>query len=452
MLETLKQKLNMDKEMQRMVMRLAWPVIIEQLLGTLLAVVATMLMKPVGPAAVAGTGLIGTLLLLIQAIFAALSTGTTVLVARLIGEGSPQKATRAVGQSMLMAIVCSLLIGTLCFVFANQVVDIFFGATDKLVLEYAKRFFVYVALGLPFMLITIVGGGALRGAGQMRAPTIVAVLTNIVNVSLALWFIYGLNMGIDGVGLALLIARIVGALATLYVLYLGKTTLRQSVSDLVHFDGELMGRTLKVGLPAALEQLVMQGGFLAAQMFVLSHMPGADIAAYHITISVNTLMQMPVMGMAITTVALVGQNLGAGKPEVAQKVTTTTIKMSVIATGILSLLVAVFARHAANIYTADEEVITLASVAIPLFASCGPVIAFINMLASALRAGGDIYYVMWSGVAGIWLGRLGMALVFVFVLGLGLPGVFYAMMIDFYVRAVLYYLRYKKGKWKTIKV
>jgi len=450
-IETLKA----ERPLRGEIYRLAWPSIVEQLLVMAVGMVSTMFVGQLSREALVAVGLINMMVMFIQSVFAALSTGTTVLVARLTGEQDPDGVNMTVSQSLTLSVVSSLLTTALCYIFADQLLALFLGNAQPGVIDAAKTYFMVTLISLPFMMISIIMGGALRGAGDTRTPMYSAGIANIVNVALSYVLIFGFGgieaRGIYGAGEAVVIARGFGLLVIVYSLFAGRCVLKPSWRRLFKADIPIIKKILYVGLPASLEQGIMQGGFLVMQLLTI-WMGTVAAAVYQIGMSVNSLAFMPVFGVALSATTLVGQNLGANDPEKAERCGLQTMYVSVALISVIAVLMFVFSRELASLYSNDPEVIELGSRVIRIFAVAEPSLAVMNVMSAVLRGAGDIRFIMFTSMGSIWGIRIFLSYLLEVYFQMGVIGMWYAIMIDLTVRAIVYWLRFKAGKWKLIRI
>jgi len=417
--------------------------------------VSTMFVGQLSVEALVAVGLINMIVMFIQSVFAALSTGTTVVVARLTGEQDSDGVNMTVSQSLTLSIICSLVLTLFCYIFADQLLGLFLGNAEPQVFETARLYFLRTLISLPFMMISIIMGGALRGAGDTRTPMYAAGVSNIVNVILSFVLIFGFGpieaRGIYGAAEAVVVARAFGLIVTLFVLFTGKCVLKPTWQRMIKAEIDIIKKILFVGLPASLEQVIMQGGFLVMQLLVV-WMGTVEAAVYQIGMSVNSLAFMPVFGLALSATTLVGQNLGAKDPDKAEKSGLQTMYISVVLISVIAVLMFVFSRELASLYSSDPEVIELGSAVIRIFAIAEPSLAVMNVMSASLRGAGDIRFIMFTSLVSIWGIRVFLSYILERFFQMGIIGMWYAIFIDLSVRALFYWLRFRAGKWKHIRI
>ncbi len=450
-----------EKNLKKSVLRLAIPAVMEQVLVMVVGVISTMLVGRLGKESLSAVGIVNQTIAFILVLSTALSTGSTVLVARLIGEGKRQDARDAMRQSVVLGTAAFVIVAVLCRIFAEPIVRLFFGSAEPEVLRLASLYFRISALALPFLLVNTIISGNMRGAGNMKAPMFIAGMVNILNLGLGIVLIFGLHLptlgltipayGVEGAAWAVSIARIFGGIVSITWIRLQDGPLRTPLLKGFHLNFSLLGRIGNVGLPAMFEQVVMQGGFLMIQV-VLSGMGTLTMAVMQIGNSVNSIAFIPIWGFGLAATTLIGQTLGEGRPEVAKKAGLAATRISLMISLTLSVILFVLARPLVGLYTIDPEVLEVGIIAIRIFCVSQPFLSVVIVLSGALRGAGDIKYVMLTGFVGVWGMRLLLTVLFHRYLNLGPLSVWYAFGMDFLVRATMYWLRFNKGKWMSIRV
>lgn len=436
----------------RNILALAWPAILEQILWMVAGVVSTILVSRLSAAAVSAVGVVGQVFNVIGALFTIVSTGGTVLIARLIGQRDLFTAKEALKQIILLSAGLSLVVMALCLAAAYPILKLFMGSAEADVFAQGMTYFRLLSLSLPFFILNSALSGVMRGSGDTKTPLYIAILGNAVHLSLAALFIFGLDMGVAGAGLALTLARVVGGALPLLLILSGKGNLGIRVrSWKLRLDTGLIRRISHIGLPATYEQVVMQLGFLLMQTLVVG-MGTLPCAAYQIGGNITSLLNMPIFGLNVAVTTLVGQSLGEDAPDKADAYARKCLRLSTYF--ILTLGVAIFLAVGplTALYTGD--LVTQAAT-LPVARLLMVSMAFsgvINVMSGALRAAGDNNFIFLSTGLGIWVARIGLTLLLHFVFQMGILSAVYAQMADFGLRSVLYLVRWRQGKWRTLKI
>lgn len=435
------------------VLLLAGPVIVEMALQSSVGIADVAMVGRLGPASIAAIGLSNQIYMLALTAFAAVRTGTTVLIARLVGAGDLEAANRAARQSMLLAVCISVLLMILGLLFPAAGLRLL-GAGDDVIVA-GVGYMRWKAVSVLFAIVVMTSTGILRGCGDTLTSMYANTTINIVNITLNWVFIFGNlgmpAMGAAGAGFSTMLARAAGALIMLWVLLKGRSGIRLKLIDDNRPHWETLKRVLNVGLPAAMEDLLLRG----AQIFFTLIITGLGTnmyAAHQIALRADSVAFMPGMGFAVAATTLIGQNLGAKQPELARRAGWLTIYLCVAMMSAVGVLLFSFAVPIVGFFTTESEVIMEGAKVMRLMAFAMPFMAIARVAAGALRGAGDTRYVMWGTGISIWVARLGLAFIFVKILNWGLIGAWVGMGADHVARAVFFGVRYKLGKWQNIKV
>jgi putative MATE family efflux protein len=451
-------RLKFDRSRDREIISMAWPSIAEQVLEMMVGIVSMMFMGSLGNAAVAAVGMVTTLMNFIQTVFAGLSIGTTVIIARVTGEGNTAEAKRTLVQSIYMAIVAGFLLMIAGRAFSAPIIRFFMGAADAEVMDLGSAYFGIILFNLPCLVLDIIVSGAMRGAGDVKPPMIITGGVNILNIFLNFVLIFGVPflgipaMGVRGSAIAVTVSRIAGVTVRVLVLYRYKRLrLRLTFRDDYRLRPALMKRVINIGVPGFIEQAVVQGGFVALQVIVVS-MGTVAMAAYQIGLNINAIVFFPIFGFAIANTTLVGQSLGERDYQKAHSYAYESLKLAIVLAFALGVLTFSFAPQLAMLYTTDPETIREAAVIVCVFGVLEPLLAVLNVCSATLKAAGDIKYVMITSFIGLWLLRVLPAFALDRLLGWGLNAICVAIFLDFSLRSLMYLLRMNKGTWKFLKV
>ena len=436
-----------------MVNRLAWPVILENLFQTLLGVVDMLMVSRLGSAAIAGVGTANQVMFVVNATFAAITVGTTVLVARFTGSGQPAEANRVAKQSLLLGVAISATIMLLGSFFAKPVVALLGAEAD--VAALGGSYLRVVSQMAIFLVTMFIASGALRGAGDTRTPMLVTGFINLVNAGADYVLIFGHlglpAMGVSGSAWAASIARAVGMVIMLAVLLRGRMKVSIAGREGWGFDLGLIQRILRLGIPSMLEQLLMSGGMLLYSVITIGL--GTKVyATQRITFNALSISFMPGFGFAMAATTLTGQNLGAKRADLAERSTWYAVRIAAAWMSSMGLLLVFAGRPIMRLFSQDPEIIALGTVALKVIALSQPLQALAQVLAGGLRGAGDTRFPMVMTFLGIWLVRLPVSYLMGPLLGYGLPGIYVSNVLDSLVRAVVCFLRYRTGRWREIEV
>ena len=453
--------------LNRRVLMLAWPVMVENLLQTMLGIVDTAMISRLGSDAIAGVGSAIQMVFLINSLFSAISVGTTVLVARYIGARKPEDASHVLKQSILLSFIMSTLVAIIGGLFADPIIG--FLGLDAQARAYGAEYWRIICITSLVLILMFMLGGALRGAGDTRTPMTVTAIINVVNVGAAYVLIFGAFgipvLGVTGSAWGATIARTVGALMMLGLLFGNKTlrkilrrpplpiTLRSRKNW--NFDLGLTRRIMAIGVPSMIEQFLTSFGSLTFSLIVI-HMGTVVYATQRITFNALSLSFLPGFAFSIAATALVGQFLGAKQPEQAQKAAWVAVRSAFIwmtGMGLLFFfagewLLAPFIPPGPD----GPAIRDLGIQALKVIAIAQPIQAMGFVLAGALRGAGDTRYPMWITGVDMWLVRIPLAYLIGVILGFGLPGVYTGIIFGSFWRSVMNFWRWERGRWKEIDV
>lgn len=447
-------------DIKKDILKLAWPLIIEQFLVMFVGLISTIFVAHIGKEAIAAVGMVNTVIYFLQTIFAGLSVGCTVIIARLIGENKKDNVKIALIQSLFIALIVALIITITGYFLSYSIIRFFLGNMGEKTLIIGLTYYKIIILGLPFMVFDIVIAGAQKGSGDTKTPMIVSAIVNIINIILSGILIFGVTihdktiinpLGIVGSALAVTIARISGGIMRFITLYINKGVLNISFKCKFTLDKQILKRILRIGFPAFLEQFIMQGGFLVMQKLIVS-LGTTSAAVYQIGLSANSLANIPILGFSVAATTLVGQSLGKPDYRKAKKYADEATSLCLLITSLLSIIMIILARPVSYIYSNDLTVIKASIPVIRLFSMFQPFISIMLVCAGVLRASGDVMYIMLTAIIGLWLFRIFISYELNKHTSFALYSVMIGIGLDFSIRAAMYGLRMKAGKWKYLKV
>ena len=336
---------------------LAWPVILSFGLDSILGLSSMLMVGRLGADAVGAVGLATQILGAVRAGIAAVGTGTVALVARYIGANDRDSAEDVLKQSVVFGVLVSTIIAIPVIIFARPLMGLF--QVHGQMADMGARYLQVVMLSEPFQGIFLMCASALRGAGDTRTPLWIGGIIDV----LAIFFNYALifgkfgfpALGVDGSAVATLLAIAIGGILFFYALSIPGMVLNFKWQGLWP-DFSLGRRILSVGNPAAIEQLLIQFGFVAYVGFVARY--GAkEIAAYFIGVRILALSFLPGFGFSAASATLVGQGLGAGDPNFSRKAGWESTRMSIVLMTAMGLVFIVFAHGIAALFIDDKTVI-----------------------------------------------------------------------------------------------
>jgi MATE family, multidrug efflux pump len=423
------------------------------LFQTMLGVVDLLMVSTLGAAAIAGVGSSLQLMFLVISALSAVTVGTTVLVARFTGAGRPEDATRTAKQSLVLGVVLAAAITVLGHFYSHSVVAML--GVEPEVVQTGGDYLAVVAQMSIFLVVQLVCGGALRGAGDTRTPMVVTGLVNVVNVAVAYVLIFGHlgfpALGVMGSAWGAGAARMVGAIVMLGVLASGRRRVDIRGRAGWRPDLTLMRRVLRIGLPSMVEQTFMSGGMLLYSVIVIG-MGTAVYAAQRITFNALSISFMPGMGFGMAATTMTGQALGAQRTDLARRSTWIAFRMAALWMCTMGVGLFVFGEQIMRLFSSDPTIVAVGAPALRVIALSQPLQALGQVMAGSLRGAGDTRFPMIATGLSVWLVRLPLGWIFGVPLGWGLAGVYISNVLDAGVRASANFWRFRSGRWQRQKV
>lgn len=435
------------KWIRKDVFKLAVPILTEQLFVISLGMINTMMAGHIGKEAVSAIGMVDSINNIFIAFFSALAIGGMVVVAQFIGQGNIKKANATMKQALYSGLIITLFVTIIMFLFQGPIIATLFGSAEPTVISNAHTYLGITLLTYPLITIDLVANGLLRGAGDTKTPMKISIFMNIINVCLTYTFINILGMGIIGAALGIAIARVSGGIIILIVLLRGSKILKLTNIKEFKFDKSLLKLIFGIGIPASVESLLFNGGKLITQIFIVN-MGTIAIASNAIAGSVATMLNVPGNSLCIAATALVGKYMGRGETKEAENALSYITKLSTILLTVIALIFIPFAGKVVALFTNNVEIIHLTSTVLIVNSLCIPLWSISFVLPSGLKGAGDVKYTLVTTIIGMWLFRITLGYLLGVVFKFGLVGVWLGMVIDWVVRGSLYYIRFKKGKWK----
>jgi putative MATE family efflux protein len=438
--------------LNRAVVLLAIPMVLEMVLESLFAVVDVFWVARMGADAVATVGLTESLLSLIFAVGFGLGLSTTAMVARRIGEKDAPGAAVAGVQSIVIGLATSLLVGVPCWIYAPRLLQIM-GASPQIVATgsgYAR-----IALGgCGAILMLFLNNAIFRGAGDAAVAMRLLWVSNIINLVLDPCLIFGLGpfpkLGVTGAALATFIGRSIGVLYQFYRLLRGTERIHILVNQ-IRVNLHVLFRLLRVSLVGILQFTIADVSWIGL-VRIVSLFGSAALAGYTIAIRILIFVILPSWGLSNAAATLVGQNLGAKQPERAEQSVWRTGLYNMIFLGSVGVLFIFFAEPVIRLFTSDPAVV-------PLAVSCLRILSYGNIgyaygmvMLQAFNGAGDTVTPTVVNFFGFWLLELPLAYALAVPLHLRSNGAYYAIVIAEGAIAAAGVLLFRRGRWKRQEI
>jgi putative MATE family efflux protein len=432
---------------------LAIPMILELSLESVFAVVDMFFVGKLGENAIATVGLTESVIAIVYSLGIGLSTAATAVVARRTGEKNEDEAAHAGVQTIILALIVSVVITSVGIAFAPNVLQIM-GAKPDVVKEGAV--FTRIMLGANSVIILIfLINGIFRGAGNAVIAMRSLWLASICNIVLCPLLIYGIGpingLGLKGAAIATVIGRGIGVIYQCYHLLKGSSSIHIKAR---HFklDWPLMKTIIGIAWPATFQFLIASGSWIVLAALIAKSGGTAATAGYQVAMRNVVFFILPAWGLSNAAATLVGQNLGAKQPHRAEQSVLLTAKYNAIFMSGVMLLFILFAGPIISIFTNDPEVRRTGTLALRII-GCGYIFYGIGMvMAQALNGAGDTKTATMINLFGFWIFQIPFAFLLVKWLDMGAVGAFISIPVAESIMAVAAYIFFKKGRWKSVVV
>ena len=427
----------------KLCLMLSYPAIIAQLSSVLMQYIDTSMVGHLGAAAGAAIGLVAPCMWLLGGFCGACSSGFSVQVAHLIGANDFKAAREVFRQALVSALAFSGLIALLGVAVSGPLPHWLGGSPE--ILSDSSRYFFIVAACIPLMQIDWMCAAMLQVSGNMKVPSYLNIGMCVLDVCFNYLFIYVLDMGVIGAALGTGLAELITASAMLYFVAVRSPELNL-LQDRGSFrpTAKVLSKAAGIGGPMALQNALIRGGYIASTIIV-APLGTIAIAANSFAITAESFCYMPGYGIADAATALVGQSVGAGRKELAQRFGWITTGLAMAIMSFLAVLMYLFAPQIMTLLTPDAEVISLGVrvLRIEAFAEMGYAASIVAY--GAFVGAGDTKWPSVMNFTSMWIVRLLPA--FFLVKVYGLVGFWIAMAVELTFRGTIFLVRLARGKW-----
>ena len=432
--------------------KLLVPIIVEQLLNSLMGTADTVMVSNVGPEAISAVSLVDSINVLIIQAFSALAAGGTILCSHYMGTKDRKGANHCAGQVTMVITCIAVVMTVLGLCFKTPLLRGIFGAVEPAVMEASQTYFFYTLLSFPFIALYDAGSSIFRAQENTRTPMVISILSNLMNIGGNALLIWGFHMGVAGASIATLVSRIFCAAAVMWKLKNPKLLISVRDYRKLRPDFSVIRRVLALGIPSGIENGMFQFGKLAIQSTV-SSMGTTAIAAQAMTNIMESVNGVGGIGVGIGLMTIVGECMGAGRKDEAAYYIK---KLTVIGEAVIiasCLAVYAIARPVTVLGGMEAESARLCVQLVGLITIVKPLVWALSFIpAYGLRAAGDVKFSMITSCVTMWMFRVTLCVFLVRAFGLGPIAVWIGMFADWTIRGIVFTLRFLSGKWSRHKV
>ena len=428
---------------------MAIPMVLEMSMEAVFAVVDIAFVSRLGTAAVAAVGITEALITVLYAVAIGLGMGATAMVSRRIGAGDPDDAARVTGQAIWVGLALSIFIGTCGFLFAPQLLQLM--GADAEVVATGSGFTAVLIGGSGRILFLFLLNAASRGAGDAPVALRALMLANGINIVLDPCLIFGLGpfpeLGVTGAGIATTIGRSIGVAYLGYYLFTDYGRLRLKRQHM-RLAPKLIRRLLYISIGGIGQFLIATSSWIAIMRIVALY-GSAPIAAYTIALRMIEFAILPAWGLGNAAATLVGQNLGAGKPDRAARTTWQAARYNVAFMTILGILLLILAPTIVGWFSSEPEILRYGTSCLRIMGIGYPAYAAGMILIQALNGAGDTRSPSFMNLVCFWIVQIPLAYWLAVSIGLGPDGVFTAIVLSETLLTVIAVFVFRSGHWKT---
>ena len=428
------------------------PLLLEQVFTTLVGLVDTLMVSYAGEAAVSGVSLINQLAFLFIFVLSALAGGGGIVISQYIGKKDKNSADKAAGQFVVVSFFFGILITLICLLFRKPILSSLFGAIEKDVMDAALVYLFVTAISWPFQGIYSACTATFNAMGKTKVIMKVSVLMNTINVVGNFIGIFIFHLGVLGVAIPTLIGRVVASIVMIVALKKKDNMVTFSLRSIFPLSFPIIGLIVSISIPGALENFLFHFSKVAITSMV-SSFGTSSIAAYGSASNFWAMSSICSMALGRCFVTVIGRCMGSGDKEAAKYYSSYLLRISFVFSVLWNVLLIILTPIVLAGYalTPETKSLTMIIVFIHNFAFA-LLCAVHSALPNGLRAAGDVKWVMWASLFSTVVCRVFFSWFFGIKLGWGVIGITLAMVVDWFIKAMLVYLRYHSGIWLEKKV
>jgi len=437
-----------------MIRNLLIPVVLEQLLNSIMGTADTMMVSNVGSAAISAVSLVDSINVLVIQAFSALAAGGAIVCAQYIGQRNKEKANESARQVLFIITAISVAVSLICLVFQKPLLRLIFGSVEAEVMRASEIYFFYTALSFPFIAAYDSAASIFRAQDNTRGPMIISMISNVMNIAGNAIMIWVFHMGVAGAALSTLISRVFCAVVVLIQLRKEREGQEIVVRDYFRIrpNWSMIKRILGIGIPSGVENSMFQLGKLAIQSTV-STLGTAAIAAQAMTNILENLNGIAAIGVGVGLMTIVGQCLGAGRKDEAVYYIKKLCVIAEIVVLTSCLIVFALTKPVTILGGMEKESADMCFHMVMWITIMKPIVWTMAFVPGyGLRAAGDVKFSMITSCCTMWACRFCLCVFLIRVMGFGPMGVWIGMFADWTVRSIIFTWRFHSRKWLQHKV
>lgn len=432
--------------------RLIIPLFLEQLLVALVGISDVFMVGFAGETAVSGVSLVNAFNTIFINLFTALASGGAVVISQYIGRKDNKNSGKSASQLLLASILFSVCVSVITLIFNTQILKLMFGRVESGVMEACITYLKISAYSYPALAIYNSGAGLYRSLGKTSTTMYISVLANIINVVGNFIGVFLLNLGVAGVAWPSLISRTFSAIVITVLCFAGTNSVKYNKKWIFRLDTGLQKKILNIAIPNGVESGIFQLVKVALSS-VVALFGTYQIAANGVAQSIWSMASLVSIAMGPAFITVIGQCMGAGKIKEAEfyfkKLTSIAVKFAVVWNMFVFVCTPIL-LHFSSLETETKNLTIILVLLHNIFNAVA--FPFADPLGKGLRATGDIKFTTAISLFTTIGVRLVFSILFAIVMNLGVIGIAFAMCFDWSIRGIIFWIRFKQGKWKKFRV
>jgi putative MATE family efflux protein len=431
---------------------LSWPITVSTTIMMLGPIIDMIWIGKLGSAEMAGVGISGIVVSLINSLIMGLFTGLRAMVARFVGAGDKEQANHVAQQAFVIGVALSLVMAVIGQLFATSIMKLWQLEPD--VIAAGATYMRIELIGTFTMSFGMLAQSIMQASGDAQTPMKISVGTRILHIALCPFLIFGWwifpQLGVSGAALTGVISQGIGGAIGLWVLFSGRTRLHITLRNF-NFDWGIIWRVMKIGIPSSLGGIHMNIGSIVFMWFIAPFGTLA-VAGHNLVSRVDMFVMMPAMGLGVAAGILAAQNLGAQQPGRSAKTAWIAIGWFSGLMAVFSIAIWFFAGNIVRIFNPETELIDLASTFLKIQIASYMCNGLMMVMMNVMNAVGDTLIAFIIDLVTMWGIRVPLAILLPKIANLGVYGVRWALVADTVSSAIIFIIYFQSGRWKKKKV
>ena len=437
-----------NKQLKQMII----PLFLEQFLVMLVGIADTFVVSYAGEAAVSGVSLVNQFNTIFIYLFTALASGGAVVISQYIGHNDQDETVKSSSQLLMFSTLFSIVIAVFVLIYNENILRLMFGKVDSDVMKACITYLRISAYSYPALAIYNAGAALYRSMGKTKTTMYISLISNVINVIGNIIGVFVLKAGVAGVAYPSLLSRLFSAVVITVLCFNEKQSVYYKKDDIFQWDSSMLKKILNIAIPNGVEQGIFQLVKVALSS-VVALFGTYQIAANGVAQSIWSLAALVNVTMGPIFITVIGQCMGANQIDEADQYFKKLIHLTVVYSTIWNLLILFVTPLILHFYALSYETKKLVFILVFIHNLFNTVaLPLSSPLSSGLRAAGDVKFTMIISIASTILGRFVFSIIFGVYMNLGVIGIALAMCLDWIIRAIIFYLRYRSSKWREFKV